>query len=285
MIWRTWIHNPLGNDKGEDIKVDLDGDVFVTGYLFDSESKKNDLVTMKLEGVSGDIVWIKKPCTLFESKGHCLSIESGEYIWIGGNTKSRLDTYDFLVLKMDMFGNLQWQRKYDNVTYHGDDVATDILVDDYFVYVMGYTYNGLSTRNDMMMVVYDKSGNFSSRSIYEKKGNEYPTGFILSEVSRSPWVKSRTTSTGFSDNVINHGTRDFLTITFNNDLNSNVLWAKTYDNINDNDVPTAVTSYRKGNTSSVYVTGYTRNTSSLYDFVTIRYDQKTGNEDWVKFFD
>ena len=192
---------------------------------------------------------------------------------------------DFLVLCYNRFGNLQWQRKYDNVTYHGDDVATDILVDDYFVYVMGYTYNGLSTRNDMMMVVYDKSGNFSSRSIYEKKGNEYPTGFILSEVSRSPWVKSRTTSTGFSDNVINHGTRDFLTITFNNDLNSNVLWAKTYDNINDNDVPTAVTSYRKGNTSSVYVTGYTRNTSSLYDFVTIRYDQKTGNEDWVKFFD
>lgn len=287
-IWSKEFENPYGNDKGMDIQVDsqFPNNVIVTGYVFDNKFEKNKAIILNLNRESGNMNWSRIIPINNSSEGLGIYINQEQDIFICGYAQGRTGK-DFLAAKYDIDGNFQWLKTLDNTNYRGDDVATDILVDGGFVYLMGHTFNGSVTQQDLMMVTYTKEGNFVSKSIYPKKGNEYPTGFVFSMLSLDSRNKSRTSSTGFTDNATYHNTRDFITITFDDDSLSSVKWINTFNNSisNDNDIPTAITSYKKGTGSSVFVTGYSKNSVSGYDFTTIKYDGITGEQQWVKYFD
>ena len=217
--WNTKYISPEGNDRGMDIIVDpISFDVFVTGYVFNSRYNVNNITTLKLNGTNGELIWSKTTEAKSDSKGFGIALDDGNNVYVGGYINYEGDNThkNFLSIKYDIDGNQEWKKVYDNNIYHYDDIATDILVDDGFVYLMGTTYQGQGYLNDIMLATYGKSGIFLSKTVYLKKNsNEIPTGFIFTNPGRRtvPVAKSRTTVTGVSDfpsPAINSS--DYLTI-------------------------------------------------------------------------
>lgn len=283
--WYKDYENPYGNDKGMDVIVDTYGDVYISGYFRNGNSGKNNVVTIKFEGVNGDILWSKSIDDRKESKGYGITLDNENNIYVGGYITGEKDRKDFLAIKYDLDGNQEWINTSNFSRFLEDDVATDILVDEGFVYLMGYAFQGPDYLNDLLLVSYDKNGSFSSSKFYKKtKTDDYPTGFAFANLSRSPITKSRTVVIGHSDNPTSNNVSDILTICFDNDLLTNVLWSDVYNNnlYNGNDVATAVTANKQG--TQIYVTGYSDNGSTGKDFVTIKYRVSEKNREWVNFF-
>ncbi|MBK9405162.1 MAG: hypothetical protein IPN57_11610 [Ignavibacteria bacterium] len=288
LVWERSYNNPFGNDKGMDIIVeeDIPHNVYVTGYVYDNAKQRNSIVTIKHDAINGNIIWTKTVDDFRESKGFGITLDQAQNIYVGGYITGEKDRKDFLSIKYDRFGNQEWLNTSNFSRFLEDDVATDILVDEGFVYLMGYAYQGPDYMNDLLLVSYEKSGAFSSSRFYKKAGtDDYPTGFTFANLSRSPITKSRTVVIGHSDNVTQSNVSDILTICFNNDLLTNVLWSDVYNNeiYNGNDIATAVTVNKQG--TQIYVTGYSENGSTGKDFVTIKYRVSEKNREWVNFFD
>ncbi len=286
LVWKKVFINPNGYDKGTDLIVDVDGYVYVTGYMLNSINSRNSVVTINYTPDLGNIIWTKKVDDFRESKGFGITLDQAQNIYVGGYITGEKGRKDFLSIKYDLDGNKEWLNTSNFSRFLEDDVATDILVDEGFVYLMGYAYQGPDYMNDLLLVSYEKSGAFSSSRFYKKAGtDDYPTGFTFANLSRSPITKSRTVVIGHSDNVTQSNVSDILTICFNNDLLTNVLWSDVYNNeiYNGNDIATAVTVNKQG--TQIYVTGYSENGSTGKDFVTIKYRVSEKNREWVNFFD
>jgi len=288
--WKFVLTTPATYDRGMDIIVDntIDHNVYITGYVFNSRYNVNNITTLKLSGTNGALIWSKTTEAKSDSKGFGIALDDGNNVYVGGFINHPEDNThkNFLTIKYDLDGNQEWKKVYDNNIYHSDDVATDILVDDGFVYLMGTTYQGQGYLNDIMLATYEKSGNFLSNTVYIKKNsNEIPTGFIFTNPGRRtvPVAKSRTTVTGVSDfpsQVINSS--DYLTINFNDDSLSTVKNAWIFNNeYNGEDVATAIVAGKNG---IIYVTGYTDNGNNNYDFATIKYNTNLEKQEWVKYF-
>ena len=288
LVWERSYNNPFGNDRGMDVIVeeDIPYNVYVTGYVYDNAKQRNSIITIKHDGITGNIIWTKKVDDYRESKGYGIALDEAQNVYVGGYITGEKNKKDFLAIKYDLDGNREWLNTSNFSRFIEDDVATDILVDEGFVYLMGYAYQGPDYMNDLLLVSYEKSGAFSSSRFYKKTNtDEYPTGFAFANLSRSPITKSRTVVIGHSDNPANNNVSDILTICFNNDMMTNVLWSDVYNNdiYNGNDIATAVTANKQG--TQIYVTGYSENGSTGKDFVTIKYRVSEKNREWVNFFD
>lgn len=288
LVWERSYINPLGNDRGMDIiaEEDYPNNVYVTGYVYDNAKQKNRIVTIKHDGITGNIIWTKTVDDHRESKGYGIAMDESQNIYVAGYITGEKNRKDFLAVKYDRFGNREWLNTTNFSKFLEDDIATDILVDEGFVYLMGYAYQGPEYRNDLLLVTYGKTGDFSSGRFYRKPGSdEYPSGFAFANISRDIRNKSRTVVIGHSDNAAQSNISDILTICFNNDQLTSVLWSDVYNNElhNGNDVATAVTVNKPA--GQIFVTGYSDNGSTGKDFVTIKYNVSEKNREWVKFFD
>ncbi|HMQ70827.1 MAG TPA: T9SS type A sorting domain-containing protein, partial [Ignavibacteria bacterium] len=171
----------------------------------------------------------------------------------------------------------------------GDDVATDITLDDFRAYVVGYTTepNGMNT--DIKIQSYDLYGlNLEDDLTYNKPGSsEKPTGFIITEPSDNAVSKSRSAIVSITDEIFMGRTYyKYLTTYFKEDLNNQlqVKWTKTERGYYPENIPTAIA---KNNNGDVFVTGYMRrqkdpvtNIDKGLDFATIKYKKQRGLYGW-----
>ncbi|MCB0729197.1 MAG: hypothetical protein KDD00_17160 [Ignavibacteriae bacterium] len=289
--WKTQIPNIYGDDRGFDLIVDDHGKVFVTGYSYNFNSSSNEIIIISLNS-DGTQNWIRYLDFSYDDKGFGIDIskdENGtvEDVFITGYVTNALTGKDFFVKKFNKFGDSLWQSVY---TYPGDQVATDILLDAGYAYVVGYTYAENETTSDMVIQSYDKLyGNLHDNHTNVINGSsEKPTGFCIPFPSGDPISKSRSAVTCLTDEIVNNNVRtSYLTVYFNPDLNNdlNPKWSRqtNVDNEFKENVPTAITSDLAGN---IYVTGYMYNPlagvygSAGYDFATVKYSGETGNYLW-----
>ncbi len=291
-VWQRKYINPLGNDKGMDIVLDnneFSRGVYVVGYLGNQTTNQNDIIILKYNtnGVIQDTILYQ---TIRDEKGLGIAVDNAENIYISGYTTNSNYNKDFITLKYSSFGNLVWSHQYDNPRYSSDDVSTDILTDNSYVYAVGYTSGGVNFKDVMMLTFSQDDSNPTDILIYQKPlTNEIPTGFVLSYVSDNAIAKSRASITCITDVAFGTITgSDYLTLNFKDDHFMALNWAKTFKGLRNgaDDVPTAITADDSGN---VYVTGYSnRNYGNNYDFATIKYTKESGNYGWnnnVEFFD
>jgi len=286
-IWYKPYAN-AGNDRGMDVAIDTFKNVIACGYIYNSTINNNDIFIFKLNGASGDTIWSRKFNSDRDEKSFGIVTDEIGNIYVAGYTESKYNHKDIIILKYNSAGALQWEKYYDNPVIHGDDVATDILIDDNFIYITGYTYNGDDQKNDIIMMSCRFDGSAQQSQIYEKeKTNEIPTGFVISEYSTSIAAKSRLSITSTSDNSVNPNYRDFLTLAFNSDNLNTLLWANIFNgNTKDKDTPTGIAADELGN---VYVTGYSYiSPAHKFDFASMKYERQTGAYIWnppVNYFD
>lgn len=128
-----------GNDEVTGIKIDLSGDIVLTGFAAAADTSKSAWTIRMKDSV---IVWNKKfycPIQHKDAKAASIDLDSLANIYVTGKIYNRIGFND-LILAYDTFGSLKWNREYSlGSTY--SNAGSNIIVDS-----GGYVYvNGIST--------------------------------------------------------------------------------------------------------------------------------------------
>jgi len=284
--WNKSHPNP-GFDRGTDLVLDADLNVYVCGFL-QSGNGYPDLCILRHNREEGIISLVKRIDFQKEDKFYGIARE-GEFFYAAGFKTSR-NLKDFFLVKFDRFGDTIWTRTFNNSDYNRDDVATDILVDGNFVYAIGYTYNGEGFKNDIILYTCDHNGgNVNTQIVNRKFTNETPTAFIFAKIIDAPPLqKSRTAVVVVTDLPFGQGGNNFLTYYFKDNTTTSLHWIRDFSGGGSSvSIPTAIAADPIGN---VYVTGYTNmNAGNGYDFVSMKYNKDSGSYGWnspsVIFYD
>lgn len=274
----VWVHrwtSPGGeSDWAYAITVDDSGYVYVTGKT-ENAGTNGDWTTIKYHP-NGDTAWIRNianPGT-YNERANAITVGPSGNLYLTGYTMSS-GSGDYYTVKYRPDGDTAWTRRYNGIG-NGYDFAHWVAVDnEENVYVTGYS-RGSSFQNDIATVKYDSSGNqlwaalFNGTGNYNDKGHKVicgDDGYIYVAGYVNPFTS---------------GTRyDYVTIKYNA-ATGDTMWARTYNGTADSlDMVRDIEVDASGN---VYVTGSSRNTGTMSDMVTIKYDS-TGYQEWVAIYD
>ena len=288
--WHYELISPVGDDRGLDLAVDRNGKVFVTGYLYNIETNSNDIVVISLHS-DGTFHWGDTLRNIGDDKGMGIEISkaqngNADEVYVTGYVSTENNYKDVIVKKYNATnGDSLWQTTCGLKT--GDDIATDIQIDDDYAYVLGYSNFGSQRMNDIALLTFDLDYGTLQEAIYDKRvgTDDKPTGFVIAERSNVPMTKSRIALTSNTDFPNGVGTgRKFLTIylepSFNNEFR--IRWSREYLNC-----PTcrneAITSISQDYSGDVYAAGYIKNMDQRnhgLDFLTMKYTGDSGSYAW-----
>lgn len=178
---------------------------------------------------------------------------------------------DFLTLKYNSTGLLQWVKIY-NGSYGGADKASTLRLDKQGnVYVLGESQN-VYGKPVYAIIKYSNSGEqlWAREYINEDSLNAIPSDFTIDD-------SSNLIVTGYCSTNLTLG--DWTTVKYNND--GIFQWRKYYNGTaNYADIPYSITTDRNCN---IYVTGMIRDTGTTGGTPVVKYD-KDGNMKWAKKF-
>ena len=288
--WTYILSNPSGDDRGLDIAVDIYGKTFVSGYIFNGETNSNDIIIISINS-NGTFNWGDTLRNHGDDKGMSIEIAKNSQgvatnVYIAGYITTKTNIKNYIIEKYSIEGDLIWQKTY-GVKY-GDNIATDILIDDYYAYVLGYSYFGPQRLNDIALLTFNQTDGSLQEALFDNRPgtDDKPTGFVIVDRSHIPLQKSRIALTSNTDNQVNGNSgRKFLTMYLDRTTDNafNIKWSREFENSaeNRND---AVTSICRDNSGDIYISGYARNTKQRYrgiDFVSVKYTSDSGNYGWT----
>jgi len=264
---QQWVarYNGPGNsyDAANSIKVDILGNVYVTGHSVGIETSY-DYLTVKYNS-SGVMQWASRYNGPANSGDFAISItldDSGN-VYVTGNENNGQDK-DYATLKYNSAGVEKWVARY-NGPANSSDYAISIAADNSGnVFVTGQSY-GIGTHVDYATIKYNSAGaeqwvnryngtaNYADNAVaiaLDHSGNIYVTGNSYDTVTSS----------------------DYTTIKYNAD--GTQQWVTKYNGTaNSDDVAMTIAVDISGN---VYVTGVSYDSLTGLDFATIKYSQSTG---------
>ncbi|TKJ42993.1 hypothetical protein CEE36_05775 [candidate division TA06 bacterium B3_TA06] len=267
--WVATYDGPYNVDFSNDIVLDDQGNLYVTGQSSNGRSTGYDYATIKYDS-NGVEQWVARyDGPLHEDDvGKLVEVDEMGNVYVTGRSEysSYFPDIDYVTLKYNSNGELQWAKNYD---YYERDEPYDLKVDTSGnVYVTGCS-RGPSSGYDFATVKYDSLGNqkwieryngpandydYASGLAVDKAGNVYVTGY--GKGTQSSW--------------------DMITIKY--DLSGTELWVNRYNGPqNSHD---AAYDIALDKDDDVYVTGHSIYSSSdQYDCMTIKYDSE-GTEQW-----
>lgn len=155
-----WSHEYHGSSSGytwdQPVSVLPNGNVAVT------VSNENGIVTMLLNGASGDQLWLnnynRNDMGAANHQRDMITDASGN-IYVTGVSRDNTPFgagYDMVTLKYDVNGNLVWLSNFDNGNYltMGDDGVRMMLDGSGNLYAIGWTSYGEDYNNDFLLLKY-----------------------------------------------------------------------------------------------------------------------------------
>ncbi|MCB0478519.1 MAG: SBBP repeat-containing protein [Crocinitomicaceae bacterium] len=161
----TWTqtYDADGNsDQPEDIFVDGNGTVYVTGGAYTSNlASKQDYYTIKINGTNGAEIWSK----LYNGDGDDTDIansviadDNNGFVYITGQSLGNGTAQDFATIAYDANGIQKWVYRYASPGTGYDVGAKLILSDMGDIYASGTSYLSASN-NDYLTLKFDSLGN------------------------------------------------------------------------------------------------------------------------------
>ncbi|MBN1897295.1 MAG: SBBP repeat-containing protein [Spirochaetes bacterium] len=141
-------------DHALGIVVDPDGNVYITGYVYNGLSELWDFFTIKYSP-GGSTIWTQVYDSGNGSDGAwSIALDSEKNVYVTGYRANGLNS-DYFLVKYDAGGNTVWTQIFDKGV---QDQPQAITVDTYDnIYVTGVIHNGID--RDFFTVKYDPSGN------------------------------------------------------------------------------------------------------------------------------
>jgi hypothetical protein len=274
-LWAARYNGP--GDKTDwptDITVDLQGNVYVTGFSSDLDPYGilgPDYATIKYDS-NGNELWVARyngPAYRHDSS-YAIALDSTGNVYVTGSSQGNETDDDYATIKYDQNGTELWVARFNSGG--GSDSAHDMAVDSAGnIYVTG-------DGGDYATVKYDPDGNELWVAKYDGPDNGPDNAYAL-EVDDSGNVYV-TGDSAPPDPDGNFLMRDYASIKY--DKNGSQLWVARYNgpgNFWDSSEDIAV-----DHSGNVYVTGRSaQNSIEPYndDFTTVAYDP-SGNQRWVR---
>ena len=175
---------------------------------------------------------------------------------------------DFLTIKYNTLGVVQWVKTYDG-SYRGSDMASTIRLDKQGnVYVLGISQN-IYGKSVYAVIKYSNFGEqlWVREYINEDSSVATPNALAVDD-------SSNVIVTGYCTTSQTGG--DFTTVKYNSD--GIFQWVRYYSGTeNVADIPYAIATDKQCN---IYVTGVVRDSVSDYNMATVKYD-KSGIQKWA----
>ena len=241
----------------------------VVGYTYSfGAGDYYDVLVIKLSS-SGDTVWAKR----FGGTGYdwaysiCETSEGG-YIVAGWTSSFGAGEHDFLVIKLNSYGNIQWAKTFGGTD---DDYANSICkTSDGGYIVAGYTYSFGAGYTDFLVIKLDSSSNIKWAKTFGGTGDD--RAYSICETSDGGYIVAGYTLS------FGAGSWDFLIIKL--DSSANIQWAKTFGGTNE-DFAYSICETSDGR---YIVAGITYSFGAGYsDFLVIKLNSSS-NIEWAKTF-
>jgi hypothetical protein len=273
-VWTRRYNGPADDiDYAFGCAVDNSGNLYVTG------ASNFDYLTLKYNTITGDTIWSAQYANANNGWdiAYCCAVDNSGNLYVSGFSSDsagseNLDYFDCLTMRYSSItGDTAWSRLYKGPV-NGMDVASGCAIDDSgYLYVAGYTDNGVSYDYDYFTIKYNPiTGDTIWTSLYNGPANglDNATSCVIDD-SGNLYV------TGYSANGANW---DYLTIKYNT-INGDTLWTRRYNG------PADGYDYARGcaidDSGNLYVTGYSSNGGND-DYLTIKYNSVTGDTLWTR---
>src|SRR5690606_18536148 len=221
LLWeRYYSGSPSGIDYGNVITVDENENVYVGGFGAGS-SAIWDLFILKYNA-NGDTVWTRRwgsPIPNYSAYAYAITLDNQDNVYVTGFHSDGWSGGEFLTLKYNSSGILQWYR-----TYKGPgvsiDYAYDIKVDNSGnVFITGFS-GGENNFHDMTTIKYSSTGDSLWVRRYNGSANDNDYAYRLDFDSQGNVYVTGTS--------VENGTGNDITI-IKYSTNGDVLWIKHYN--------------------------------------------------------
>jgi len=153
-----WVQRYNGPANQEDVAnaltLDPSGNLYAAGRSFVTGSYDDFCVVKYLP--SGNVDWLQIYDSPYHSTDEAVGIvvDNGGNVYAGGKSIGTGTGYDYLLVKYNNSGNLQWAQRY-NGTLSADDVLSGMVIDaSNQIYLCGNGY-GSGTGRDIVIVKYN----------------------------------------------------------------------------------------------------------------------------------
>jgi uncharacterized delta-60 repeat protein len=272
LLWaKTYAGSATGVDYGYALAVDQSGNAYVAGFG-NGDNPTFDIFVLKYDA-DGNSVWTQRwtsPITNYSAYAYSIAVDNQGNVFTTGFESDGLTDGEFITLKFNSSGVLQWATPYNGST-SSIDYANHIVVDsDGNSYITGWS-GGANNLHDMTTIKYDPDGNelWVKRYNGSVDDNDYAYWLAL-DGSGNVYVAGQSVETG-SDN-------DITTIKYA--ANGDEIWVRHYDGpAHGYDAGQAIAVDADGN---AYVTGNHTLATGL-ECVTLKYSA-AGDLLWTASF-
>ena len=158
---RVWTARHSGEEGGFDtaaaLTVDMDGNVYVTGYGENRESGY-DIFTLKYDR-NGNRAWAAVydgPASRLDMSTDIITDGAGN-VWVAGQSIGVDSAFDMCLLKYGVHGQALWTARYEGPAGGADAAVCLAATEESSVVVAGFS-RGMNTERDIVLLKYDSSG-------------------------------------------------------------------------------------------------------------------------------
>ncbi len=191
-----------GSDSGSGVAVDSSDNIYVAGETTSEGEGNSDTLLAKYNS-SGTIQWQRILGGTGAEPGKSVSLDSSSNVYLFGYTGSQgAGGRDFLLVKYNSSGTLQWQRILGGT---GGDSGLSISFDsDDNAYVLGYSDSSGAGSNDFLFAKYNSSGTIQWQRTLGGTGSDLGKSVKIDSLNNL-LISGGTASTGEGGNDVLFG--------------------------------------------------------------------------------
>lgn len=262
--WQTTWNDPINlSDYGAAVATDAAGYIYVAGIGQYAKQDTFDIVILKYDP-AGTLIWQQ----IYDGSGlndyaSRIKVDGSGYVYVTGATENSSSKLDYLTLKLDPYGSLQWAQAYD---YNGNnDMAGDVVTDGSGnVIVTGGSEYSLGNW-DYTTLLYSSSGSLVNADRVGSGAGELKQPHDI--------VKDNLDHYYITGTFFNGTDNDVKIIKLDSTLH--LVWAHTYNGGNEGSNSIVIDSH-----ANLYVGGWQDGTGSR-NMLILKYDS-AGNEIWAQ---
>jgi uncharacterized delta-60 repeat protein len=247
------------NDYGIAVAEDATGNIYVAGTTDNGGSTNYNLVVLKYNS-GGTLQWAQTFNSVHNKNdiGTSIKIDANGNVYVCGSSEGTTTSYDYLVLKFNPSGTLQWNNRYDYASLIEIPIGIDINAAGE-IFVTGASASN-ATNWDYTIAKFTTNGTYLAdiRNSVAGAGFDQPISY-KKDASGNIYITGRSSTNG-----VNY---DIKTIKLN--ASFVLQWSKTLDLFGKEDVGNSIDIDASGN---VYIGGFATKASNTKEAILVKYD-------------
>lgn len=275
LTYSQWIntYNGQGNsdDRGHGIVVDASDNIYTVGYTT-NDTTGIDIIILKYTN-TGEPIWqaVYSGTGNYTDRAHGIVVDNSGNVYVTGYTTSTSGNINYLTLKYNSNGALQWAKTF-NGSGNQTDKAWGIVVDDNSNCFITGTSKSSSSGTDIVTLKYNSSGNVVWTKTYDAPPHKDEEAVkIAIDGNNNLYIA------GYGEYSSGH--HDFLLLKYSH--SGSFQWVKNYNGSNGGfDRAWGIVI---DNEDYIYITGESEGSNDKFDIVTIKYNY-SGTQKWLYRF-